>query len=219
MTQQNEAQTREPGWAFWIDRGGTFTDVIARRPDGTLATHKLLSSNPDRYDDPVIAGIRSLLDLDASTPLPLQRIESVRMGTTVATNALLERAGEPTVLLTTRGFRDALRIGYQNRPDLFATNILLPDALYERVIECEERVDRSGTTLRPLNESALRPKLETAYRDGLRSLAIVFMHAYRYPCRGNQEFEFQISPVDSLLVTRTQSTATLIWFFSIIRTV
>jgi len=180
MTQQNEAQTREPGWAFWIDRGGTFTDVIARRPDGTLATHKLLSSNPDRYDDPVIAGIRSLLDLDASMPLPLQRIESVRMGTTVATNALLERAGEPTVLLTTRGFRDALRIGYQNRPDLFATNILLPDALYERVIECEERVDTSGTTLRPLNESALRPKLETAYRDGLRSLAIVFMHAYRY---------------------------------------
>ncbi len=181
MTQRDEAETREPRWAFWIDRGGTFTDVIARRPDGTLATHKLLSRDPGRYDDPVIAGIRALLDLDARAPLPLEQIESVRMGTTVATNALLERTGEPTVLLTTRGFRDALRIGYQNRPDLFATHIVLPDSLYDRVIECDARVDAAGTMLRPLDEAALGPMLEAAYRDGLRSVAIVFMHAYRYP--------------------------------------
>ncbi len=180
MAQRCEAETRKRRWSFWIDRGGTFTDIIARRPDGTLATHKLLSRDPGRYDDPVIAGIRALLGIDAGEPLPLAQIESVRMGTTVATNALLERAGEPTVLLTTRGFADALRIGYQNRPDLFATNIVLPDSLYDRVIECDARVDAAGNTLRPLDGAELGAMLEAAYRDGLRSLAIVFMHAYRH---------------------------------------
>ncbi|MGW8367181.1 MAG: hydantoinase/oxoprolinase N-terminal domain-containing protein, partial [Gammaproteobacteria bacterium] len=131
-TDKRNGAPRETGWAFWIDRGGTFTDVIARRPDGALTTLKLLSHNPGQYDDPVIAGIRTSLGISAESPLPLERIDSVRMGTTVATNALLERHGEPTALVITRGFRDALRIGYQNRPDLFATNIVLPDSLYQR---------------------------------------------------------------------------------------
>jgi 5-oxoprolinase (ATP-hydrolysing) len=179
-TDKRNGAPHETGWAFWIDRGGTFTDVIARRPDGALTTLKLLSHNPGQYDDPVIAGIRASLGISAESPLPLERIDSVRMGTTVATNALLERHGEPTALVITRGFRDALRIGYQNRPDLFATNIVLPDPLYQRVIEADERVDASGRTIRPLDCDDLRDSLESAYRDGLRSLAIVFMHAYHH---------------------------------------
>ena len=132
------------GWEFWIDRGGTFTDVVARRPDGVLLTRKLLSENPGRYADPAVAAIRNLLGVADGQPVPGDRIEAVRLGTTVATNALLERQGEPTVLVITRGFRDALRIAYQNRPRLFDRQIVLPELLYSRVIEARERVAADG---------------------------------------------------------------------------
>src|SRR5262245_6333044 len=127
------------GWQFWVDRGGTFTDIVARRPDGGLTTHKLLSENPSRYPDAAVAGIRLLLGLAGAEPVP-PSVEQVRMGTTVATNALLERKGERTVLVITKGFRDALRIGYQNRPKIFERHIVLPELLYERVIEVDERI-------------------------------------------------------------------------------
>src|SRR5918995_3881933 len=127
-------------WQFWIDRGGTFTDVVARRPDGALVTHKLLSENPARYPDAAVAGIRALLGIEENTPIPGEQIEAVRMGTTVATNALLERTGERTALVVTRGFGDALRIAYQNRPRIFDRHIVLPELLYERVIEVDERI-------------------------------------------------------------------------------
>ena len=127
-------------WQFWIDRGGTFTDVVARQPDGSLVTHKLLSDNPEQYGDAAIAGIRRLLRVAANAAVPVDLIDSVKMGTTVATNALLERKGEPTVLVVTRGFRDALRIAYQNRPRLFDRHIVLPELLYSRVIEVDERL-------------------------------------------------------------------------------
>ena len=135
-------------WQFWIDRGGTFTDIVARRPDGHLVTHKLLSDNPSRYADAAVVGIRALLGLAPDDPIPAERIEAVRMGTTVATNALLERKGEHTVLVITRGFGDALRIGYQNRPHIFDRNIILPELLYQRVIEVDERITADGTVLR-----------------------------------------------------------------------
>ena len=131
-------------WQFWVDRGGTFTDIVARRPDGTLLTHKLLSENPDRYDDAAVAGIRTLLGREEGGSVPGGRVEAVRMGTTVATNALLERKGERTVLVITKGFRDALRIGYQNRPRIFDRHIVLPELLHERVIEADERIHADG---------------------------------------------------------------------------
>src|SRR5271154_6222532 len=127
-------------WDFWIDRGGTFTDVVARRPDGSLAAHKLLSENPEAYSDAAVQGIRDLLGFEPGEPIPAGRIGAIKMGTTVATNALLERKGERTLLLITRGFGDALRIGYQARPKIFAKHIIKPDMLYERVIEVDERV-------------------------------------------------------------------------------
>ncbi|WP_290633924.1 hydantoinase/oxoprolinase N-terminal domain-containing protein, partial [Aquisalimonas sp.] len=127
-------------WQFWVDRGGTFTDVIARKPDGSMLTHKLLSENPERYRDAALQGIRELLGLDTDDPIPAAQLDAVKMGTTVATNALLERKGEPTVLVTTRGFADALRIGYQTRPDILALHIELPEQLYSRVVEVDERV-------------------------------------------------------------------------------
>ncbi len=168
-------------WQFWIDRGGTFTDVIARAPDGRLLTAKLLSENPAHYRDAAIQGIRDLMGLAASEPIPGERIEVVKMGTTVATNALLERRGEPTLLVTTRGFRDGLRIGYQTRPDLFARRIVLPELLHESVIEADERVMADGTVLKALDIEALRADLDAAFAGGLRSVAIVFMHGYRFP--------------------------------------
>lgn len=168
-------------WDFWIDRGGTFTDIVARRPDGSIVTHKLLSENPAHYNDSALAGMRHLLDLPLDAPLPAERIRCVKMGTTVATNALLERKGDPTVLVTTKGFRDALRIGYQARPKLFALKIELPDMLYSRVIEAEERTSAQGKILQPLNEEAVRRDLEDAYVHGIRAVAIVLMHGYRYP--------------------------------------
>ena len=174
------------GWQFWIDRGGTFTDVVAKSPDGGLSTRKLLSSNPNVYDDAVIAGIDDILGLpprsgrQACDDKEYADVVAVKMGTTVATNALLERAGEPTLLLITRGFGDALRIGYQQRPELFDRNIRLPTPLFHRVIEVDERLDASGTVIEALDEGTLRTGLETAYETGLHSVAIVFMHGYRY---------------------------------------
>ena len=167
-------------WDFWVDRGGTFTDIVARRPDGELAAHKLLSVSA-AYPDAAIAGIRQLLGLSPGDPVPAERIGTVRLGTTVATNALLERKGEPTVLVITAGFGDALRIAYQNRPRIFDRHIVLPGQLYDRVIEVPERVGADGELVRPLDEEAAERALRAAYDDGLRSAAIVFMHGYRYP--------------------------------------
>ena len=168
-------------WQIWIDRGGTFTDLVARRPDGRLVTHKLLSSNPERYRDAAVQGIRDLLGLAPDARLPPDTVSVVKMGTTVATNALLERTGDRTVFVTTRGFGDALRIGYQNRPDLFARHIVLPDLLYERVVEVDERVDAHGEMVTPLDEAGVRRALHAAYADGIRAVAVAFMHGYRYP--------------------------------------
>src|SRR5579871_1460743 len=167
-------------WEFWIDRGGTFTDVIGRRPDGALVTHKLLSENPEAYRDAAVHGIRRLLGLKAGEPIPSERIGAVKMGTTVATNALLERKGERTLLLITKGFRDALRIGYQARPKIFAKHIIKPDMLYERVAEVDERVRADGTVERALDLDAVRAALKRAKADGIGAVAVVLMHAYRY---------------------------------------
>jgi 5-oxoprolinase (ATP-hydrolysing) len=168
-------------WQFWIDRGGTFTDIVARRPDGALSTHKLLSENPERYRDAAVHGIRELLGLAPSASIAEGTIEAVKMGTTVATNALLERKGERTVLAITRGFGDALRIAYQNRPKLFVRRIDLPTMLYERVIEVDERLGAHGETVRALDLSAAEKSLRAAFDDGIRACAIVLMHGYRYP--------------------------------------
>ncbi|WP_256096035.1 hydantoinase B/oxoprolinase family protein [Streptomyces sp. EN23] len=168
-------------WEFWIDRGGTFTDIVGRRPDGRLITRKLLSHDPGRYDDAAVAGIRLLLGLDPDEPVPADRVAAVRMGTTVATNALLERRGEPTVLLITEGFRDALRIAYQNRPRLFDRHIVLPETVHERVIEVPERIDAHGRTVRPLELDSVRERLRAAHAEGLRAAAVVLMHGYRHP--------------------------------------
>ena len=168
-------------WQFWIDRGGTFTDVVARRPDGALLTHKLLSENPERYADAALAGIREILSVGPGAPIPVDRIEAVKMGTTVATNALLERKGERTALFITRGFRDALRIAYQNRPRIFDRHIVLPEMLYSKVVEVEERVGARGEVVVPFNEERAKADLEKTYAEGYRSIAIVFMHGYRFP--------------------------------------
>jgi 5-oxoprolinase (ATP-hydrolysing) len=168
-------------WEFWIDRGGTFTDVVGRRQDGTLAAHKLLSENPEAYRDAAVQGIRNLLGLKAGEPIPPGLIGAVKMGTTVATNALLERGGARTLLVTTKGFRDALKIGYQARPKIFARHIIKPDMLFERVIEVGERVRADGTVEATPDLAALRRDLERARADGIEATAIVFMHSYHYP--------------------------------------
>ncbi|KQW01673.1 hydantoinase B/oxoprolinase family protein [Streptomyces sp. Root369] len=163
------------GWQFWVDRGGTFTDIVARRPDGRLLTHKLLSENPARYADAAVAGVRTLLDGSG------EPVDAVRMGTTVATNALLERKGERTLLVITRGFRDALRIAYQNRPRIFARRIELPELLHERVVEADERLAADGTVLRALDLDALAGPLQEAYDDGIRAVAVVCLHSHLHP--------------------------------------
>ncbi|MBB4285759.1 hydantoinase B/oxoprolinase family protein [Roseospira goensis] len=168
-------------WQIWIDRGGTFTDLVARRPDGRLVTHKLLSDNPEQYADAALQGIRDLLGVGPDDPIPADRIEAVKMGTTVATNALLERTGDPVVLVTTQGFGDALRIGTQNRPHLFAREIVLPEMLYACVVEVPGRVTAAGEEIAPLDEAAARAGLQAAYDAGIRSAAIVFLHGYRFP--------------------------------------
>ncbi len=168
-------------WKFFADRGGTFTDLVAIAPDNQVIIYKLLSDNPERYTDAVIQGIRDILKIPANEPIPAERIEVVKMGTTVATNALLERTGDRPVLVITKGFRDALQIGYQNRPDIFARHIVLPEMLYDQVIEVSERYDAKGNELTPVNLKQVQSDLQSAYNVGIRSCAIVFMHSYRYP--------------------------------------
>jgi 5-oxoprolinase (ATP-hydrolysing) len=179
--ESGRALLTHDGWQFWIDRGGTFTDVVARRPDGALLTHKLLSENPGRYHDAAVAGIRQLLGVPAGAPVPTEQIEAVRMGTTVATNALLERHGERTILVITRGFGDALRIGYQERPRIFDRQIVLAEQLYSRVIEVDERVAADGTVLRVPDLDRLAGDLGKAAADGFTAAAVVCLHSHLYP--------------------------------------
>lgn len=167
-------------WQFWIDRGGTFTDIVARQPNGKLITYKLLSENPEQYKDAAVAGIKSILGINPSEAISPQLVEAVKMGTTVATNALLERKGDPTVLLITTGFRDALRIAYQNRPRLFDRHLVLPELLYEKVIEVDERISAKGDVITPLDEAKVRRQLLALYEEGYRAVAVVLMHGYRY---------------------------------------
>ena len=182
MTQAHALppQSADPRWQFWVDRGGTFTDIVARHPDGRLLTHKLLSENPERYKDSAVQGIRELLGLQDGVAIPAELIDSVRMGTTVATNALLERKGARTVLAITRGFADALRIAYQNRPSLFVREIQLPTMLYEDVVEIDERVSAQGEVIRELDLEQAGTALKHAFAQGIRSCAIILMHGYRY---------------------------------------
>lgn len=185
-TQNSTTDTQQAknGWQFWIDRGGTFTDIVAQRPDGTTIVHKLLSENPERYEDAPIQGIRELMGVADGEPLPSTQIASIKMGTTVATNALLERKGDRTLFITTKGFRDGLRIGYQNRPDIFARHIVLPEMLYEQVVEVDERVNAKGEILQALTDEgaeSVRRELRAAYEQGIRACAIAFIHGYRYP--------------------------------------
>jgi 5-oxoprolinase (ATP-hydrolysing) len=169
-------------WQFSIDRGGTFTDIVATSPNGQILVHKLLSEDLGRYHDAAMQGVREILGLANDAPIPSSQIASIKMGTTVATNALLERRGEPTLLLITKGFRDALRIGYQNRPDIFARQIILPEMLYQQVIEVSERLSAEGEILSPLEiDRSLQTALQSAYDLGVRACAIVLMHGYRYP--------------------------------------
>src|SRR5688572_30805257 len=168
-------------WDFWVDRGGTFTDIIGRSPDGVLHPRKLLSENPEAYSDAAVQGIRDLLGLRQGEPIPDGVVGEIRMGTTVATNALLERKGDRVLLLITEGFRDALRIAYQARPDIFAKEIILPEQLYERVVEVRERVRADGTIETPLALGRLEPALRQARLDGIEAVAVVLMHAWRYP--------------------------------------
>ncbi|MGL5881176.1 MAG: hydantoinase/oxoprolinase family protein, partial [Xenococcaceae cyanobacterium] len=169
------------GWQFWIDRGGTFTDIVAISPENKIIIQKLLSENPEQYRDAAVIGIRRILKIDRDAPIPTEQIDAIKMGTTVATNALLERKGDRTVLVITKGFRDALRIGYQNRPDIFARQIILPEMLYEKVIEVEERYDALGNELISVHVEKVRQDLQSAYDAGIRSCAIALMHGYRYP--------------------------------------
>ena len=173
-------------WQFWIDRGGTFTDIVAKKPDGKIIIDKLLSENSDAYKDAAVAGIRRILDLKNEDKIPTDIISSVKMGTTVATNALLERKGDRTLLLITKGFGDLLRIGYQNRPLLFDLSIKLPELLYERVVEVSERLNEKGEVVTELNEEEVRNSLIKAKTDGINSVAIAFMHSYINPDHENK---------------------------------
>lgn len=167
-------------WQFWIDRGGTFTDIVGRSPDGRIVTRKLLSDDPEHYQDAALHGIRSILCVPAGEPLD-GAIDSVKMGTTVGTNALLERKGEPVALVINRGFKDCLRIGYQNRPDIFALDIRRPEPLYQAVVEIDARVGAGGEVLQQLDVEQAGRQLQDLYGQGIRALAIVLMHAWRYP--------------------------------------
>ncbi len=184
--------TASSKWRFYIDRGGTFTDVVAEAPDGALRRFKLLSADP-RYDDAALEGIRRALGVATNAAIPSALIAEVRMGTTVATNALLERKGERVALITTRGFADQLRIGYQNRPKLFALKIELPEMLYARVVEADERVAAQGQVLRALDETALKRDLDELRHDGFSSCAIVFLHGYRYPAHEKRAVEIALA--------------------------
>ena len=168
-------------WQFWIDRGGTFTDIVALSPQGNTITHKLLSENPEHYQSAPIEGIRQVLNLPPTAPIPTAEIEVIKMGTTVATNALIEKKGEPVVLVTNSGFKDVLRIGYQNRPDIFARNIILPELLYQENIEVSARFSNQGEELQPLDIKKVQKDLQQVYDQGIRSCAIVLIHSYLYP--------------------------------------
>jgi len=168
-------------WDFWVDRGGTFTDIVARTPDGELKAHKLLSENPEAYPDAAIQGIRHLMGVAKSDRIPSDKIATVKMGTTVATNALLERKGDRVLLLTNTGFADALEIGYQARPRLFDREIRKPELLYEQVAEIPGRFLSDGTEEQSFDANQTEDVLLAAYDTGIRAVAIVFMHAYRYP--------------------------------------
>jgi 5-oxoprolinase (ATP-hydrolysing) len=213
VTQSQTHGSTKERWQFWIDRGGTFTDIVARRPDGSLTTHKLLSENPEQYRDAAVAGIRHLLGLQPGEPITPECVECVKMGTTVATNALLERKGEPTLLVTTQGFRDALRIAYQNRPRLFDRHIVLPELLYSRVIEAQERMGAHGDVVTALDEDHLRERLWAAFDAGLRSAAIVFMHGYRFT--GHEQIAARIArEVGFTQVSTSHETSPLMKFVS-----
>ncbi len=176
-------------WSFWVDRGGTFTDIVAQSPQGELLSHKLLSENPEQYEDAALAGIRDLLGLKEDAAIPAELIREVKMGTTVGTNALLERKGERVLLVTSKGFRDGLRIAYQNRPQLFDLHIVLPEMLYSQVLEVDERVTAQGEVLTQLDPLVVKDGLLDAYAQGIRSIAILFMHGYRYPAHEKQVAE------------------------------
>jgi 5-oxoprolinase (ATP-hydrolysing) len=216
-------------WQFWVDRGGTFTDVVARDPNGSLLTRKLLSENPEHYQDAAVQGIRDLLGLKPADAIPQNTIAAVKMGTTVATNALLERKGDRTLLLITKGFADLLRIGYQTRPALFDLHIVLPELLYETVGEVDERLTADGQVETPLDESSARKALQTAYDSGIRSVAIALMHGYKNPQHENRLAEFaeqvgftqisvssRISPLMKL-VSRGDTTVTDAYLSPILR--
>ncbi|MEX2517914.1 MAG: hydantoinase/oxoprolinase family protein [Paracoccaceae bacterium] len=177
----NDGARADAKWDFWIDRGGTFTDIVARDPVGAIRAHKLLSDNADAYEDAAIQGIRDLMDVAADEPVPANRIGAVKMGTTVATNALLERKGDRTLLVITKGFRDALEIGYQARPDIFAKKVIKPELLYEAVVEVDERVRVDGEVEAAPDAARIRTDLEAARAKGIDACAIVFMHAYAFP--------------------------------------
>ena len=199
------------GWQFWVDRGGTFTDVVARSPEGVLATHKLLSENPEAYDDAALQGIRDFLNIESNDPIPASLIDAVKMGTTVATNALLERKGDRTLMVVTKGFRDQIRIAYQARPRLFDRKITLPEMLYERVEEVNERIDAEDNVLVPLDLDDLRPRLQAAYDDGIRSIAIVLMHAYRVPAH-EQKIAKLASEIGFSQISTSHQTSSMIKF-------
>ena len=182
-------QPTDDKWHFWIDRGGTFTDVVARTPDGRILARKLLSDNPGAYDDAALEAIRLFLGVPSGAAIPSERIAAVKMGTTVATNALLERKGDPTLLVITRGFKDQLEIGTQARPDIFAKRIVKPEMLYSRVVEADERVRADGAVERPLDLGALEAELRSARAAGIDAVAIVFMHAYAHPEHERQAAE------------------------------
>ncbi|WP_169546056.1 hydantoinase B/oxoprolinase family protein [Sneathiella aquimaris] len=174
------ASPKTQKWQFWVDRGGTFTDLVARTPSGAIKTHKLLSENPEQYEDAAIEGVRQLLGIEKGHAIPADLIDAVKMGTTVATNALLERKGERTLLVTTKGFRDSLRIGYQTRPRLFDLKITLPEMLYETAIEVTERIGARGEVITPLDKEDARQKFQAVFDTGIKACAIVLMHGYRY---------------------------------------
>ena len=168
-------------WDFWIDRGGTFTDIVARNAEGHIQLHKLLSENPESYDDAALQGIRDLMDIAPEAKIPTQKISTIKMGTTVATNALLERKGDQTALITTAGFRDAFKIGYQARPDIFAKEIIKPEQLYSRVIEINERIRADGTIEISPDKNQIERDLASLFNDGIQSIAICLMHSYAFP--------------------------------------
>ena len=178
---KNSKTNDKSGWQFWVDRGGTFTDLVARTPDGDLRTLKLLSENPEAYEDAALQGMRDLMHIAKDAPLPADAIDAVKMGTTVATNALLERKGDKTLLVVTKGFRDQIRIAYQARPRLFDKEIILPEMLYDRIEEVIERVDARDQIITPLDLDDLTPRLQAAFDDCIRAIAIVLMHGYRVP--------------------------------------